>query len=677
MISALDLAGALAATVALIRFSLNGHASFSAGERWIVLILCSTTALINTLSFVAWLGHDHLSEISEDWSDYLQILQPAFWGMLFYVVLQSRHRRDLAASQKRLRDIVENMPVLLTAHDSDGKILAWNREAHSVTGYSIDEIAETDHLQILFPQAQQREDFLAECSNGGGDYQHSIRTIVGRNGSKHVAWFNISRKYPVSGWANWSIGLDITESVQARQRLEFMASHDELTGLANRGLLQHRLRSAIAAIDNTESIERMESIDSEEAIAITGNAEVSRRSNKKGALIMLDLDNYKMVNDTYGHLIGDRLLYDVGQRIQNSVGNDATVARIGGDEFMILIAGLSRKEEATIIADWLLKNLRATPFHIDGARIYTEASLGITVYPDDGNDPAELLKNVDMALYAAKENGRNGFCFYSRDLHDRFRWQHMVAENLRSALLNDHLQLYYQPQIDVADGRLIGAEALLRWPGFEGGLSPAVFVPIAESRGLMLPLGQWVLNKAFSQAARWNQQSGFTTGINLSAIQFYQSDLVDTLKKLVTLNRISPENIDLEITESAVMRDADLAIASMKRLRDSGFHISLDDFGTGFSSLSYLKRFPVSRLKIDQSFVHGMESSADDTAIVHGVIRLGHDLGLSVVAEGVENAEQLSLLKEGGCDIVQGFFFSPPVPVENMEAMLAKGDARN
>lgn len=459
-----------------------------------------------------------------------------------------------------------------------------------------------------------------------------------------MAWFNISRRFSINGWANWSIGLDVTEQLAAQKQLEHLATHDELTGLANRALLQDRLQHALAAC---------------------------QRKNNKGALLMLDLDHYKMVNDSHGHPVGDELLREVGKRLFNCLKATDTLARIGGDEFMILLDDIHDREQAALVAERLLKSLSGAPFDLFGNKIHTRASVGITLFPDDDIRLDELLKNVDLALYSAKQNGRNLYHFYSRKLHGQVRWQHQVSEKLRSAIHAEQLQLHYQPQVMLADRRVTGAEALLRWPGFENGeLSPSTFVPLAENMGLMPALGRWVVEHAFEQAAQWQKDAAIITGINLSVIQLHQPMLAESLQELLNRWQINPELIDLEITESAVMRNADAAIVTMRRLREQGFHISLDDFGTGHSSLSYLKRFPVSRIKIDQSFVQNMERMPSDAAIVRNVIRLGHDLGLQVVAEGVENAQQWQMLENAGCDMAQGFYFSRALESAQLQELL-------
>ena len=439
----------------------------------------------------------------------------------------------------------------------------------------------------------------------------------------------------------------MTEQLVAQKELEYMATHDELTGLPNRALLRDRLAHALTDV---------------------------HRNNRRGALLLLDLDHFKMVNDSHGHPVGDQLLREIGRRLSACLKSTDTLARLGGDEFVVLLERIERAEEAGLVAERLLNNLVNKPFFLFGNEIRVRTSIGITVFPDDDVRLDELMKNVDLALYAAKQGGRNNYHFYSRVMHNKLRWQHRVSEKLRGALESDAFSLQYQPQVRLQDSSVVGVEALLRWNAFdEVPLSPAAFIPIAENMGLMPSLGKWVVESACRQAAAWNMsfpQSRLPVAINLSSIQLYQPNLVESLLEVMREQKVDPQNIEFEITESAVMRNMDNAIATMRRLRQEGFHISLDDFGTGYSSLSYLKRFPVSKLKIDQSFVKGIETDPVDAAIVRSVINLGHSLNMKVLAEGVETQGQLDRLGAEGCDYIQGFYYSRPLAADSVEAYM-------
>lgn len=647
MISLLDLIGSIASLSAVLLLLTSWRLHLSIAEKWIVLAICGISALINGMSFWSWLGQSISADMGESFSDYLQIIQPALWGMFFYVVLQSAQRRALEKSRQQMRDIVENMPVILHAFDEQGRLLAWNRHAEEVSGFSKDEvIGRADMLQQLFPDGDYREQLLAECRNHGATYQHRIRPLACKQRyERQVAWYNISQKFPISGWANWGIGLDMTEQLVAQKELEHMATHDELTGLPNRTLLRDRLSHSLAD---------------------------AQRNQRHGALLLLDLDHFKMVNDSHGHPVGDQLLREIGTRLASCVKATDTLSRLGGDEFVVLLERIVRPEEAALVAERILSSLVNRPFYLFGNEIRVRASIGITVFPEDDVRIDELMKNVDLALYAAKQAGRNGYHFYSRVMHNKLRWQHRISEKLRTALETNTFSLNYQPQVSVGDNAVVGVEALLRWNAFdEVPLSPATFIPIAENMGLMPNLGKWVLENACKQAAFWQKRkTKLPVAINLSALQLYQVNLVESLMQMMEEQELKPENIEFEITESAVMRNMDNAIATMRRMRQQGFHISLDDFGTGYSSLSYLKRFPVSKLKIDQSFVQSIETDPADAAIVRSVIDLGHSLNMKVLAEGVETQGQLDRLGNEGCDYIQGFYFSRPLAADSVEAYM-------
>lgn len=647
MISLLDGIGMLAALGAAVLMLTSWRQRLATEEKWLIALIGCITAVVNGISFWSWLGLGVHMDIEENVGDYLQILQPMLWGMFFYVVVQSAQRRALEKSRQQMRDLVENMPVILHAYDAEGRILAWNRHAEQVSGFSKEEVMGNNAaLPQMFPDAEYREQLLQECRNGGASYQHRIRPLLSKQRYEHqVAWYNISQRVPINGWANWGIGLDMTEQMVAQKELEHMATHDELTSLPNRALLRDRLSHALTDV---------------------------RRNNRRGALLLLDLDHFKMVNDSHGHPVGDQLLREVGTRLSGCLKSTDTLARLGGDEFVILLERIERPEEAALVAQRLLNALVNKPFFLFGNEIRVRTSIGITVFPDDDIRLDELMKNVDLALYAAKQGGRNGYHFYSRVMHNKLRWQHRVSEKLRSALESESFSLHYQPQIRVGDRAVVGVEALLRWNAFdEVPLSPAAFIPIAENMGLMPSLGKWVVEAACRQAALWQGRfAKMPVAINLSSIQLYQPDLVENLLAVMREQNVDPENIEFEITESAVMRNMDNAIATMRRLRQEGFHISLDDFGTGYSSLSYLKRFPVGKLKIDQSFVKGIETDPVDAAIVRSVINLGHSLNMKVLAEGVETQGQLERLGDEGCDYIQGFYYSRPLAADSVEAYM-------
>jgi diguanylate cyclase (GGDEF)-like protein len=438
--------------------------------------------------------------------------------------------------------------------------------------------------------------------------------------------------------------LEITERKRAEERLRNLADHDALTGLPNRLLLQDRLGLAVAQ---------------------------AHRHQKLLAVLFLDLDRFKVINDTLGHSVGDRLIHEVAGRLRTCLREGDTVARLGGDEFTLLLPDLRQAVDAVKVAKKVLDLVRM-PFDIDGRELFVTASIGISLYPDDGHDAETLLKNADTAMYRAKEQGRDAYQLYTPAMNATALERLALESSLRKALTQNELVLYYQPILDQT-GRVHGVEALLRWRHPELGLvPPAEFIPLAEITGLILPMGPWVLRNACAQAWLWQERhAGLSVAVNLSARQFQEPGLVGHITDALADTGLPPRLLELEITESNAMQNAQAAIQTLRELKALGVRISIDDFGTGYSSLSYLKRFPIDTLKVDQSFIRDIGADADDAAIATAVIALAHTLKLDVVAEGVETAGQRDFLAASGCDLMQGYLFSPPVTAEACGELLA------
>jgi len=441
------------------------------------------------------------------------------------------------------------------------------------------------------------------------------------------------------------IAIDIGERKAYEARIEYLADHDALTDLANRNLLGDRIRQAMAH---------------------------SRRNGLLLALLFLDLDRFKGINDSFGHELGDALLLEVSSRLKQIVREGDTVARQGGDEFIILLTDIQRPQDVTAVAYKIFAAF-STPFNINGHELFVTTSIGATLYPDDGDDMQSLLRNADTAMYRAKEEHGNAFQFYSREMSVRALERAELESALRRALDRDEFELFYQPKVDTGSGRIIGAEALIRWHHPEMGLvSPTRFIPMAEEIGLIVPIGDWVLHTACAQNKAW-QDAGLphiSVSVNLSARQFKQEGLVESVADALQNMGLDARHLELELTESIVMNSAELFITKMKELEGLGVQLSIDDFGTGYSSLSYLKRFPLHHLKIDQSFVRDIATDADDAAITSTVISLGHSLNLKVIAEGVETEEQVAFLRDHHCDEMQGYYFSKPLPAHEFACLL-------
>ncbi|HAF44598.1 MAG: hypothetical protein A2100_04575 [Sideroxydans sp. GWF2_59_14] len=461
-----------------------------------------------------------------------------------------------------------------------------------------------------------------------------------KNGRIYPKWMSITAVRDGGGEVtNYvSIARDITEQAEAEKNIHFLAYYDVLTGLPNRTLLRDRLGQLMA---------------------------VAHRDKQQFALLFMDLDRFKYINDSMGHSVGDRLLQAVALRIQAHVRDEDTVARIGGDEFIVLLRETG-ESGAAVVAAKLLEAL-STPYDLDGQVISTLGSIGISIYPDHAQDADTLIKNADMAMYRAKEEGRNNFQFFRPEMNFRVDLLFSMEKDLRLALERNEFFLHYQPQADLTTGKLRGVEALIRWNHPEkGAVSPAEFITVAEETGQIIPIGEWVLRTACAQLVQW-QQAGlkdFTLSVNLSIRQLRQPTLGELVRNVLAECGLEPGYLELEITEGIMMGDNKIALSFLDEMNELGVKLSIDDFGTGFSSLNYLKKLPVHKLKIDQSFVRDIETDESDAAIIRSIIALGHRLNLRVIAEGVETQEQLDFLRIRGCDEIQGYFYSRPLSPE-------------
>ena len=426
---------------------------------------------------------------------------------------------------------------------------------------------------------------------------------------------------------------------EALSHIDTLAHNDALTGLPNRLLARARFEQAV---------------------------ELSKRSQERIAVISLDLDNFKTINDSLGHAAGDILLCEVANRLKQAIRGSDTVSRQGGDEFLIVMAGQADQESVATIAVKIIDTLTAQ-FHINSMEVSATCSLGIALYPDDGNDFETLLKHADMAMYRAKDCGRNGFRFYDAEMNTNVVEHLHLISGIRTALSKQEFKLYYQPQFDLRSGKIIGAEALIRWNNPElGMIPPNKFIPVAERSGQIHEIGTWVIQEACKQNKQWQNQglTDLVVAVNLSPIQFRRDNIERDLHNALDLHKLSPSSIELELTESLLIVESDQISPLLKRLRALGVHLSIDDFGTGYSNLGYLSRFEVERLKIDQSFIRRMMENPNDEGIVRAIIEMAHSLKLEVVAEGVEDPQVLARLKELGCEYGQGYHWSPALPAD-------------
>ena len=474
-----------------------------------------------------------------------------------------------------------------------------------------------------------------------------------KSGEVYPKNLSISTVYDDQGQACKYVGIfsDITERKETERQLKHLAYYDALTSLPNRVMFYDRLQQAVSS---------------------------AKRDDHLLAIMMVDLDRFKHVNDTLGHDAGDEVLVVVAKQLKSLLRDSDTVSRIGGDEFKIILTDIKSPEEASIVAQKIIDTLRQ-PIQLKGKMATIGASIGIAIYPEDGNEIDQLIKYADMALYKAKESGRDCYLYFSNDFQTQILDHIEMESDMKKAMALGEFSLHYQPKINLHNDSLSGMESLIRWQHPEKGLIPPdQFIPFAEETGLIIPLGEWILNTACQQLRLWSKdlEQPLNLAINLSALQFQQKDFVHTMKKIIDTHGIDPKNLELEITESMVMADVDKAIVIMKQLRDLGLKLAIDDFGTGYSSLSYLKKFPINTLKIDRSFVRELTVDSKDAAMVKAIISMAKDLDVDVVAEGVETKEQLDFLKMHGCHYVQGFYFSKPLNVEDFNSYM-KADVHN
>ncbi len=558
-------------------------------------------------------------------------------------IVQKR-KRELERQNIRLDAAVNNISQGLCMYDAKGRLVICNDpyariyrlpERLTKPGTTLEEI-----LGYLFDHGM----------SSSGDRDEYIRwrrqVIARREYGKNIHEFHgrtiLMQHHPMAdgGWV--STHEDITEQRQQEERIQYLARHDGLTELPNRVRFVEELAAAESAVSRGEKV----------------------------AVLYIDIDHFKGVNDAYGHATGDKVLKQVSARLWGTTRETDLLARLGADEFALLLRPIDRPADAAAIAERIIKSM-STPFNIDGKQIIVGASVGIAVAPDDGDSGDSLMKNADLALYRAKSEGRSTFHFFERGMDAAIRRRRDIETGLRQAVSRGELRLEYQPLVGLKENRITGLEALLRWDSAErGAVSPVEFIPVAEETGLIVPIGEWVLREACRVAVRWPTDA--RVAVNLSPVQFKKARLYETVVSALSESGLPPARLELEITESLLLADNEPNLETLHRLRALGVRISMDDFGTGYSSLSYLRSFPFDKIKIDRSFMRDLGTRADSLAIIKAVIGLGQSLGMAVTAEGVETEEQFNAVREQGCNEVQGYYFSPPVRPEAVGDMLAK-----
>lgn len=569
-------------------------------------------------------------------------------GMIGY--LSDITARVEAEKSLRLQSrIFEHSAESILITDAEKQILSVNPAFNKITGYTEEEVRgqTPNFLRSDKHPPHFYEEIWAHVEQEGS--WHGEVWTRRKDGEEFPSWASISlvrnREGLVSNY--FSIFTDITERKRAEERIHYLAYYDGLTNLPNRSQFYRLVDQALVE---------------------------ARRNRLHGAILFIDLNRFKPINDTLGHAVGDRLLQQVALRLRSAVRTEDVVSRLGGDEFAVALFDITRREHAAIVAQKLLAALDA-PIWIDEHELKIGAAIGVSVYPRDGFDTETLLRMSDIAMYRAKQGDQDGYAFYSHEMNQRALDRLRIESGLRHAIENGELLLHYQPKIEIASGRIVGAEALVRWKHPERGMvPPGEFVPIAEETGLVMRLSAWVLEAALRQAHQW-QATGLPAikvAVNLSARDF-SPDLAGRVKVLLATHELPPEWLELEITEGMLTHSSEAVIAMMDALAAQGVTLALDDFGTGYSSLAYLKRFPIDTLKIDQSFVRGIPADSNDCAIAGAIVSMAQRLGHRVIAEGVETTEQLAFLKSLGCQEIQGYLFSRPVPAEDFEAMVRAG----
>lgn len=558
----------------------------------------------------------------------------------------------LRQSEQRYRHLVKTIPQGIQENDTKG-IITFSNPAHSrMHGYKEEDLVGKAIWDMLASDEQREElrrylEMVLIEQPAPTPYIAQDRTKDGRIIDVQIDWdYKRDEDGKITGFI--SVISDFTERKKVEEAISKMAYYDQLTGLPNRALLSDRLNHVLAE---------------------------GQRYNKLAAVLFLDLDNFKNINDALGHAEGDNLLMEVVKRLKKHIRTSDTMARHGGDEFTILVQDLKKAEHITRVVEKIFSEFEE-PFILNGHEFFVTTSIGISLYPDDGKDVETLLKNADIAMYRAKEEGKNTYQFFTPAMNERTMEIIKIKNMLYKAIKNEEFLLHYQPQVNVITGEVTGIEALVRWQNPERGLVyPGTFISLAEDTGLIVPLGEWVLSSACAQNRVWQDKylKPVKMAVNLSIRQLKQKDFVGTVKRILKDTRLDPEYLEFEVTESTVMDDIEYNIEMLHELKSIGIKLSIDDFGTGYSSFEYLKQMPIDMLKIGMPFVQNITKNPDDAAIAKAIIEVAHIMNLEVIAEGVETIEQLKLLRTLHCDKIQGFLVSKPLPSsEGLEEFLEK-----
>ena len=578
-------------------------------------------------------------------------IYPSSKGLAIYFQdVTERHRREdeLRETRDRLTRTEEFSLVMATQIAIDGTWLRVPSTLCSLLGYAADELLSRNAEEIIHPDDLENDRMHRQRIVDGETRSEDVELrLVRKDGSPLWMYLNCSGVYDAGGrLSHFMVYMrDITERRRAEERIRYQALHDELTELPNRVLFNDRLGQAVAH---------------------------AQRHDGKAAVILVDLDKFKLVNDNFGHSFGDVVIRDVAGRLRSSLRASDTVARLGGDEFVIIAPEISGEDRALVIAETVRRAI-ADPFEVNNHQVGLTVSIGISIYPRDGHDPEMLLRSAESALNRAKETGGDSVLLFDQSMSGRFRDRLAREQELRGALQDRQLVVYYQPILRSVDQRVEAVEALLRWNHPRRGLvGPDEFIPLAEETRLIVPVGEYVLERACSEVGRLKNGSALRLSVNLSARQFQEITLLQTVDRILQETAFDPADLELEVTESVAMQNADFTMNLLRDLRRRKISIAIDDFGAGHSSLIYLRQFPINNIKIDKVFISDMLTDPTDAAIVRAVINLAHTLGVTTTAEGVETREQMQMLQEFGCDLLQGYYISRPVPAAGLAEFLAR-----
>lgn len=659
---------AIVGSYAALRLAARGTASTGRTVRfWLTGGALSVGAALWSLQFIGMLALDLPIPSSYDIPVTLLTLLLVIMVSGFALHIQAtelskangllQHQNDaLEESEGRFHAAFEQVGVGMALRGIDPRKSRWlrvNQKLCDILGYTRDELLQLTSLDVTPPEDRQTAiDYNERLLSGEIASYSREKRYVRKDGQ--IIWANVtlSTVRSPAGQPSHIVSViqDITTNKQIEERMSYLAQYDLLTGLPNRALFRDRLGGAIAR---------------------------AKRNQTLAALLFLDLDRFKEINDSLGHSAGDEALQGAANLLRHTLREADTIGRLGGDEFTIILEEIAHVDEVTAVAEKILKAF-ADPLIIQGREVFLTASIGISVYPFAADDIDALLQAADVAMYRAKDEGRNTYESYMPEMNANATKRFDMENLLRHAVERQEFVLHYQPKVSLHTGLITGVEALIRWNSGELGLvSPAQFIPLAEKTGLIVPIGEWVLRTACAQNKAWQAEfPPLRMSVNLSPRQFRQKNLVDMVAEALRDTKLDARYLEVEITESVIMRSTEKAVAILQALNELGVEISVDDFGTGYSSLAYLKRFPVQRLKVDQSFVRGVPANAEDAGIVTAVVALAKSLSLGLVAEGVETQEQLAFLAGLDCNEYQGYYFSRPVPADQFAGLLAAGASR-